>query len=230
MCFSATASFTAAAILVPLGGYAIAKANTIDKSYLPLASFPLFFGIQQALEGTVWLNLAQGEQSAIYSAALGFMFFSHFFWLAWVPYSSWSIEQNPRRKKIFSYIVKLGLALGLYLYLQLLLDTENRLNVVIVEHSIFYETKLFLHEYVHKIFVLLIYATLIIFPLVANSNREVRNFGITILASIIFTGIYFSYAYISVWCFFAAYLSLHIIWGLRKIESQRDVEMSGISE
>lgn len=46
MCFSATASFASAAILIPAGIYSVNRALHGDKRYLVLAAFPLLFGIQ----------------------------------------------------------------------------------------------------------------------------------------------------------------------------------------
>ena len=67
MCFSAAASFATAAVLIPLGGYTLKTAWQKDQRYLGWASFPLFFGIQQALEGGVWLALGREDPSQVHS-------------------------------------------------------------------------------------------------------------------------------------------------------------------
>ena len=54
MCFSAEASFTAAAVLVPFGALSMTRAYKTDPRYIPIATLPLLFGLQQALEGAVW--------------------------------------------------------------------------------------------------------------------------------------------------------------------------------
>lgn len=79
MCVSAPVSFLMGAALLPLGAYASHKAEQIDRSYLPLAAFPLAFGIQQILEGIVWLKVDSPNSQLLYIAAFGFLFFSHFF-------------------------------------------------------------------------------------------------------------------------------------------------------
>ena len=54
MCFSAEASFAAAAVLLPAGGVAMQRAARRNLNYLPIATLPLLFGLQQFSEGTVF--------------------------------------------------------------------------------------------------------------------------------------------------------------------------------
>ena len=49
MCFSAPASFTAAAVLLGLGTVTMRRARS--RRELPYAAIPLLFGVQQLLEG-----------------------------------------------------------------------------------------------------------------------------------------------------------------------------------
>ena len=54
MCLSAEASYMAAAVLVPAGAVAMQRAYRRTPRYLPLATLPLLFGLQQLSEGLVW--------------------------------------------------------------------------------------------------------------------------------------------------------------------------------
>ena len=54
MCFSATASFGASAVLGVIGVAAVAKAKT--KPQRLFASIPLVFAVQQLSEGFLWLS------------------------------------------------------------------------------------------------------------------------------------------------------------------------------
>jgi len=54
MCFSATASFVAGTSLSAIGVATIRKAER--RSELPFAMIPLLFGIQQLVEGIIWLT------------------------------------------------------------------------------------------------------------------------------------------------------------------------------
>ena len=95
MCFSASASFTAAAVLVPLGLYSthIAR-STEQKAYVPLAMTPAFFGTQQFIEGLQWTALDNGGLEPLGTiTARGFLFFAYCFWMIWIPYCAYSISK-----------------------------------------------------------------------------------------------------------------------------------------
>jgi len=79
MCFSAPASFTASALLVSVGVYAITKANQRNKYYLGFALIPFLAGLQQFFEGFVWLSFEYDNEVFRRFAAYGFLFFAWFF-------------------------------------------------------------------------------------------------------------------------------------------------------
>jgi hypothetical protein len=57
MCFSATASFTAGAVLLGVGALTLRSALTSRQRHvLPFAAIPLLFAIQQLIEGVIWLT------------------------------------------------------------------------------------------------------------------------------------------------------------------------------
>jgi len=96
MCFSATASFTAGVILTVTGVYTLRQVKS--KSILPFASIPLLFGIQQIIEGIVWMSFNEPVLHGI--ATYLFVLFAYVLWPTFVPVSIWLIEENPIRKKI----------------------------------------------------------------------------------------------------------------------------------
>ena len=66
MCFSATASFTAAAIVGSIGAVTLWKAARLrDRALLPIAAFPVLFALQQTVEGLLWLELARTAPSGM---------------------------------------------------------------------------------------------------------------------------------------------------------------------
>ena len=70
MCFSATASFSAGAVLTGLGAISLHKAST-PKEY-PFASIPLLFGIQQIAEGFVWLSMTHPDYAPLREGSMWF--------------------------------------------------------------------------------------------------------------------------------------------------------------
>ena len=61
MCLSAEVSFAASIFLVAGGTFATWKATQTNMRYLPVALMPLFAGIQQFMEGNVWIGMNGGD-------------------------------------------------------------------------------------------------------------------------------------------------------------------------
>ena len=209
MCFSATASFTAAAVLVPAGMYCLKKSNQIDKRYWAFAMMPFMFGLQQLFEGGVWVALMEGDAASARSLALGFLLFSHLFWLGWIPYSSYRVESSPRLKRVFLLITLTGVLLGAFMYVPLLLKPAW-LTASIVKHAINYDLIFFSDAYVSQQVVTAFYACVILVPLMLSSDRYHRLLGGLIVLSGIFSWAFFDWVFVSVWCYFAAVISLYI--------------------
>jgi len=216
MCFSATASFGAAAALVPAGLYCIKKSSELKQPYWLIALLPLVFGLQQVFEGFVWLDLETSTPDPRLPA-LGFMFFSHFFWLLWVPLSCFAVETNPLKRKLFMGITLLGTTLGLLMYVPLWIYPDW-LNIEVTQHSISYKAILLYDEYIPRIFSRILYALIVLIPLLFSSHFYVRMFGVIIFFSVVFASIFYGYAFISVWCFFAAILSLYILYMILQLK------------
>jgi hypothetical protein len=210
MCFSATASFTAGAVLVPLGAWTLNRAWRSDRSYLALASFPLFLGIQQLFEGLLWLNLEGNPAINGRAAALGFLFFAYFLWPFFVSLSANLVERQRLRSRVFLLFTLLGLLIGTSLYVPLFIDPEW-LTVSIEQGSILYSPVSIYDGYASRDTMRAIYAVIVALPLLFSSVAMLRLFGILIFASVVVSVLLFTYAFVSVWCFFAAILSVFIL-------------------
>lgn len=211
MCFSATASFGASVVLIPVGLYCLKKAAGLKQPYWVFALLPLVFGVQQIFEGFVWLGLEADDGASVRLPALGFMLFSHVFWLFWIPFACYALETDATRKKLFYGLIFVGAALGLSMYIPLWLH-HDWLRVLITEHSIDYKTTLVYDAYVPRIALRVFYAVIVLTPLLLASERSIKIFGLIIAVSVAFSSIYYGYAFISVWCYFAAVLSLYILF------------------
>ena len=114
MCFSATASFVTAAVTGAAGAAALSRAE--EKRELPLATVPIFFAIQQAIEGLLWLMLPVAPASAEASCLTdGFLGFALVIWPAYAPLVAWLIEPDARRKRLILYFVVAGFGVSLYM-------------------------------------------------------------------------------------------------------------------
>lgn len=211
MCFSATASFTASFALIGAGIYCLKIARDLEKPYWLFALIPLLFAMQQFLEGIVWLlGGAECANHARYPA-LGYLFFSHLFWLIWSPLSCYAVETNLTKKKTFYLLIFVGGACGLSIYVPFLL-VEDWMTIVLMKHSIVYSTVLLYDQYIPRKLLTLFYIFIIIFPLISVSDPHLKYFGFLILAAVVITIVFFDYAFISKWCYFSAVFSLFIVY------------------
>ena len=211
MCFSATASFSVSAVLLGGGIYTTVRSAKYDRSMLLFAAYPLAFGIQQAMEGFVWLRLE--AQATSNNAALGFLFFSHFFWLAWVPLSAWWLETmrgTPGRSQILAAFALTGLLAGILLYVPL---WQHTLFAPQVEAgNICYNTTVVFDAIFPEFVTRIIYAAIVLGSLLLSSVRAAQLLGalLSFSAATAMMG-YPKESFISVWCFFAAVISLYIV-------------------
>jgi len=211
MCFSAAASFTTAAFLVPAGLLCLKKTVHLNRPYWVFAIIPLIFGVQQAFEGGVWWALDADKPGIAHLSALGFLFISHFIWLTWIPLSCYFTETIQKRRRFFLLISSLGIFFGASLFAPFLIN-GRWLSASIINHSIMYQTILLYDDYLPRTATTAIYSAIIIFPLLLSSDLYHKILGILILASMIVSASFFNLAFISVWCYFAAAISLYIFY------------------
>jgi hypothetical protein len=223
MCFSASVSYSAAAVLVTTGVYAVQQARRLDRPYLMWALIPVFFGLQQAFEGRVWQELDAGDARAAVPFALGFHFFSHFLWLWWLPLGSYLVEPGQTskleklRKRVFGGCAMFGAFAGTLVF-SVMLSHPEWMTVGMRVHSITYDFSVPYRSSIHlPITPAALCALTILVPLMFSSHRLIRIFGWLAALSSLLTSEAYGYAYISVWYFFAAVLSLYVVYMIRHL-------------
>ncbi|WP_394353509.1 DUF6629 family protein [Pedobacter foliorum] len=94
MCFSAPASFAAGVGLLLVGSIAMIKAKTAAQRVL--ACIPIFFAMQQVIEGVLWLALSHAAY-ARWSDLVMYLFlaFAQTVWPILVPLSMLLFEKDP---------------------------------------------------------------------------------------------------------------------------------------
>lgn len=209
MCFSAGASYTAAAILLPAGAFASHKAWQANRGYVPIAVLPFLFGLQQLFEGLVWTGNSLSSDGMIQRYALAYMFFSWLAWPVWVPFSTYFLEPC-RRRYIYLLFAILGGMLGAMQYFPYFAH-DGWLVTKFLPHAISYQGKVLFDYIMRREWTYAIYLFVIIAPLLTSSSRQARVFGALIALVVAVTYLFFSYAYISVFCFGGALMSLYIV-------------------
>jgi len=210
MCFSATASFTAGVLLSALGVATLKK--TGRKAEIPFAMIPLLFGVQQIIEGMLWLSFQFDAPLLNVTMTYAFTLFSHVLWPMFVPFSIGLVEKVAWRKKVLLAFLFIGMAVGLYLlYLTVRFPVTSE-----VDQNIVYVSP---HFYTIPVMALYLAATCV--SAFFSSHKVINIFGILALLLFLVAYWFYTVAFFSVWCFFAAVLSaviyLHFMLGKQRI-------------
>ncbi|MFZ2303564.1 MAG: DUF6629 family protein [Minisyncoccia bacterium] len=197
MCFSATASFVAGTALSAVGVVTIKKAKI--KKELPFAMIPLLFGVQQFVEGAVWLSFQYSAQIFNQIATYAYLGFAYVLWPIFVPFSIGLLETDPHRKKILYLFQVIGLAVGVYL---LYFIVSNPMVSNIVNKSVVYTM-----PSTHGVTIVSMYILATCISCLFSSRRIINIFGILATISLMFAYYFYITSYVSVWCFLSAILS-----------------------
>jgi hypothetical protein len=202
MCFSATASFSAAAVI---GGVGIATLNSAaaksNPRILALAAFPVLFALQQVVEGLLWLDLDSPEPGALRGVLVdGFQGYAEVFWPVYAPLAVLLIERQRWHRILVSVCLVVGVALSAYLLLAMI---GHPYQASVGEGHIVYHNDF---QYPTGIEVPYLLATT--FSLLLSSHRRVQGLGLVIVFGFAVAYVSFHHSYISVWCFFAAIASV----------------------
>ena len=201
MCFSATASFTAGAALVAVGAFTTSRIR--QPAELPFALIPVLFGVQQLIEGALWLTFP--DEAPHLNAVLTHLYslFSHVLWPIYVPIAVLLLEDVPWRRKVLAGIALAGAAVGLYLMYFLIAEP---IEARVVGRHIAYLSP---HFYVVPVMVLYVLGACV--SAFLSSCGTIRWFGVATFVSLVAAYAFYAVWFISVWCFFAAMLSVIVL-------------------
>jgi hypothetical protein len=204
MCFSASASFGAGAVLTGIGAVSLKKVH--NPSQIPFGSIPLLFAAQQISEGILWLTLKDGgSDSPEKFCTYTFLFFAQVVWPSWVPFAIFKLEPHGKRKIILKILLGLGLLVSLFLaYCLLSYPAEARIS----EKHIAY-----IQDYPigHKPYLGILYILVTIAPCFISGIRRMWALGTAILISYLISLVLYTNYVISVWCFFASVISATVL-------------------
>lgn len=221
MCFSPEASFGAAIALLPAGAYCVEAAWRKDPRYLALAVVPIVFGLQQLCEGVVWLGIGRQQPDVARVAALVYLGFALAVWPVWVPLATAIVEPRGASRHVFLLLGGMGLIFGFVNYLPLAIERGRELNPAVVGHSIRYDLSAPVIQSFWWWAWLACYLLTVSLPLLASRNHRLRPLGAGVLAFAVVSYLLFEHAFASVWCYFAAIVSVYMIFMLRQAPGQK---------
>jgi hypothetical protein len=212
MCFSAPASFITAGVTGAIG--IVALSRTTARREMPLAAVPLFFALQQSVEGLLWLTLPVAPDGPAATAlTLVFLLFAEAFWPVYAPVAVLLIEPDGWRRRLMLACAVAGAGVGAWL---LWWTVSQPHGAAIVGGHIVYTT-----EQPHSDLVGLAYLAATGLALLLSSHRTVVALGAIILAGSTTAYMFYWEAFVSVWCFFAAAASVTIVLHFERARRQR---------
>jgi hypothetical protein len=130
-------------------------------------------------------------------------------WPVWVPLAILALETMPRQRRLLAGLLILGallaplMAYGLGAY-PVVANTSGA-------HIQYRQETPLPFRWITDI----AYAVAVVLPPMVASNRVVRLIGLLLIASLVLTKIFFYYYFASVWCFFAAGISVLVVLAVR---------------
>jgi len=212
MCFCAAANFGGSAVLAAVGVATLMEVKH-PREFL-FAAVPTLFAVHQFTEGIVWLGLDHILPWKVgYDAGVAFALYAQGLLPFLLPWSVFLIEPTLHRRRRMLYFVLLGGILSLYIIWGLI---DAPLNVFIRNHTIVYDNR-----FTSSIFVGGVYVIATCGSLLFSGYRYLVVFGILNIIGLVAVLIVYAYAFTSLWCAYAAVMSVIIYFFFRHSRSKR---------
>jgi hypothetical protein len=207
MCFSATASFTVAAIAAGIGVAALRGNRTPVEA--PFAAMPILFAVQQASEGGLWLSLSHTDTGHWpWILTQSYLAFALVIWPIYTPAAAFLMEPVTWRRGVMFGCGLCGVAVASFFLVQLLtLRNEGYIS----GHHILYRTQVDA-----PLFAGTVYLTATTLALAMSSHRTLQVFGGVLFAAAFLTYVVMPDVFVSVWCFFAAAACITVLIHFRE--------------
>jgi hypothetical protein len=220
VCFSAEADFVSGAVIGVVGVVTLTKVRSPRE--FPLAALPLAFAVHQFAEGFVWLGLEGRVPRSVGDLAL------HLYVLyAWAllpiaaPLAVALVEVDDRRRRLMSGFVALGAVVSAYLLWSIV---HESVSARIADHTIQYRGVGGFAGLATILYVVAICGALLL-----SSHRRIVWFGaVNLTAVVALVGVQAN-ALTSLWCTWAAVVSVLIYMEFAERGDADDALLSGVS-
>ncbi|WP_353227379.1 DUF6629 family protein [Novosphingobium sp.] len=203
MCFSATASFIAAGVIGTIGVATLRHVR--EPRTLLFAAVPLLFAVHQLSEGFVWLGL-EGRIGTIALDHMAFLFMTYAQGVLplLMPVAVVLMEPAGWRRRAIMLLVAIGAVVCVW-DLVGLVGWPSRAFVEC--HSIAYRNPVTGNFAISLLYILATCGALLL-----STHRVVRWYGLLNVIGLTVVEIVREYTFASVWCFYAATLSVMLYW------------------
>lgn len=203
MCFSATASFVASGVIASIGVATLRHVR--EPRALLFACVPLLFAVHQFTEGLVWLGLdGHIGKVALDHVAFLFTLYAQGILPLLMPVAVLLMEPPGWRRSVILGLTAIGALVcawdvtGLIAY-----PTHTFID---------YQSISYRNPITGNLTVSLLYIAATCGALILSTHRVVRWYGVLNVVGLTIVQIVREYAFASVWCFYAASLSVIIYW------------------
>jgi hypothetical protein len=206
VCFSATANFVGSGVLGVIGVATLREVK--QRRELLFASIPCLFAVHQFTEGFVWLGLNHTLGSAVaHNAGAAYMLYAQGLLPFLLPLSVLLIEPTQHRKRLMFGFLALGALLAVYCLWGLM---AFPLEVYALNHGIVY-----LNAKTTTAPIAVLYVLATCGALFFSGFRGLILLGAVNLVGIIVVILVRRYEFTSIWCAYAAVVSVIIYFFFR---------------
>lgn len=219
MCFSITADLVVGTALVPV---AVATLREVKHwREVPFALLPTVFAVHQFIEAAVWPNGVVSPGMANL-AMRAYVFIALPLLPALVPWAILMLEPRGARLRVAPFAA-LGTVVSVYLAVVVLTEP---VTVTKGPHALQYQTGVS-DGYVWAV----LYVIAVIGPALMSGYRSIVVFGLANLVGLIVVAILYTQAFASLWCIYAAALSvLALVHMVRRRRLPDPHRLRGVAE
>jgi hypothetical protein len=212
VCFSATADFTGSVVLGAIGVATLREVK--DRRELLMAAMPCLFALHEFIEGFVWLGL-EGTLSpeVAHNAGAAYALYAQGLLPFLLPLAVFLIEPTKRQRRRMLGFVILGGLLALYLTWGLI---AYPLQISMQSNSILYVNVITTTTLVAILYVIATCGSLFF-----SGFRDLVLLGWYNLVGLLVVMLVKRYAFTSVWCAYAAVVSVVIYFFFRRSRTHR---------
>ena len=203
MCFSATASFTASGVIATIGLATLRHVR--EPRALLFAAVPMLFAIHQFTEGFVWLGLdGRIGRLALDHVAFLFTMYAQGVLPLLMPLAVVLMEPLGGRRRVILALTAIGAVVFAWDVIGLV---ALPLRTCVEQNSIAYRNPMTGNFAISLLYILAACGSLLL-----STHRVVRWYGALNVIVLSITELVKEYAFASVWCFYAAAMSVIIFW------------------